>query len=95
MLHVSGCRSLWYDQFCKRCAACQDTVIFSECFYGYRKIEWQSKSGCHVIATCDRVICSAFCELHVKLIEFDRFDNVKLPLIQEYSLNDEALDTLI
>ena len=42
MLHISGCRSFWYDQSCKRCAACQDTVIFSECFYGYREIEWQT-----------------------------------------------------
>ena len=41
MLHVSGCRSLWYDQFCKWCTTCQDTVVFSKCFYGYQEIKWQ------------------------------------------------------
>ena len=95
MLHVSGCGSLWYDQFCKRRAACRDTDVFSECFYGYWEIEWQSKSGCRVVATCDGVVCSAICESQVELIEFDRFDNVELPLVREYSLNDEALDTLV
>ena len=56
---------------------------------------WQRESRCSVIATGDRVVCSAFCESQVVPIELDGLDNVELPLVREYSLNDEALDTLI
>ena len=45
MFHVSRCRSHWYDQLCKRCVACRDTDIFSECFMATGKSNGRVKAA--------------------------------------------------